>query len=214
VNFSDRTSTLPGEQSPLPKNILPVIQPFDWAGKDKSLKRSLCYLPQQTGTPWLSFSFEANVLSGYLSESGYVSEASLETWGVSTGELETIALQNLCDIPAEWQTINLTPRNAQPIRALLCQSQGRIAEHILDTRLLQLAHDLLQDKTPVAIIPDRSTLVVMPLTGDLPFRVASQFYNNSYHALSDWVFCIAKGNITGRVSFENGQAVFDSAVTF
>jgi hypothetical protein len=206
VNFSDRTSTLPGEQSPLPKNILPVIQPFDWAGKDKSLKRSLCYLPQQTGTPWLSFSFEANVLSGYLSESGYVSEASLETWGVSTGELETIALQNLCDIPAEWQTINLTPRNAQPIRALLCQSQGRIAEHILDTRL--------QDKTPVAIIPDRSTLVVMPLTGDLPFRVASQFYNNSYHALSDWVFCIAKGNITGRVSFENGQAVFDSAVTF
>jgi hypothetical protein len=207
VNFSDTTSNPLVEKPLLPKNILPVIQPFDWAGKDKSLKRSLCYLPQQTGTPWLSFSFEADSLSTY------ANETSLETWGVSAGELETIALQNLCDLPAEWQTIKLTPRDARPIKALLCQSQSRIAERVLDRALLQHAHDLLQDETPVAILPDRSTLIVMPLAGDLPFRVASQFYNNSYHALTDWVFCIARGTITGRVTFENGRTVFDTVVT-
>jgi hypothetical protein len=207
VNFSDRTSTVSGEKPFLPKNILPTLQPFDWEGKDKSLKRSLCYLPQSTGTPWLSFSFEA------ASFRAYADEASLESWGVSAGELETIAVQNLCDVPAEWQTIKLTPKDAQPIKALLCQSQGRIAERILDRELLQHAHDLLQDKTPVAIIPDRSTLIVMPLAGNLPFRVAGQFYHNSHHALTDWVFCIAQGGITGRVSFENGRAVFDTTVT-
>lgn len=191
---------------PLPKNILPVIQPFDWGGKDSSLKRSLCYLPRLGGTPWLSFAFDAGPLRAY------ASEESLETWGVSAGELEAIAVQNLCDVPAQWQVIELAPKDAKPMKALLCQSEGMIAERVLDGRLLQQTHDFLQDKMPVAIIPSRSTLIVMPLTGDLPFRVAQQFYDNSHDALTDWVFCITKAGIAGRVRVKNGQFIFDTPV--
>jgi hypothetical protein len=195
------------ESIPLPKNILPAIQPFDWPGKDKSLTRSLCYMPKLGGTPWLSFGFDAG-----LGIRAYASDASLETWGVKGQELEGIAIQNMCDTPAEWQAIELALKDAKPVKALLCQSQGLIAERILDSNFLQLAHDFLQDDMPVAIIPSRSTLVVMPLSGDLPFRVAAQFYNGSDDALTDWVFCITQAGISGRVVMENGQFVFDSAV--
>jgi hypothetical protein len=195
------------EKVALPKNIIPVIQPFDWPGKDSSLKRSLCYLPKLAGTPWLSFGFEAG-----LGLRAFASEESIGKWSVSAGELETIAIQNLGDIPAEWQNIELASKNAKPIKALLCQSEGPIAERILDRQFLQQAHDFLEDTLPVAIIPSRSTLIVMPLAGDLPFRVAQQFFDNSHDALSDWVFAIAQASIAGRVTIENGQFVFDSAV--
>jgi hypothetical protein len=191
----------------LPKNILPAIQPFTWPGKEKSLTRSLCYMPRLEGTPWLSFGFDAG-----LGIRAYASDASLETWGVKGQELERIAIQNMCDTPAEWQAIELALKDAKPVKALLCQSQGLIAERILDSNFLQIAHDFLQDDMPVAIIPSRSTLVVMPLSGDLPFRVATQFYSGSDDALTDWVFCITQSSIAGRVTMENGQIVVDAAV--
>jgi hypothetical protein len=195
------------EKFPLPKNIMPVIQPHDWPGKDSSIKRSLCYLPRLAGTPWLSLGFDAG-----MGIRAFASEESIDKWGVSAGELETIAIQNLCDIPAEWQIIELSPKDAKPVKALLCQSEGPIAERILDGHLLQQAHDFLDDKMPVAIIPSRSTLIVMPLAGDLSFRVAQQFFDNSHDALTDWVFCITLAGIAGRVTIENGQFVFDTAV--
>ncbi len=194
------------EEKSLPKNILPVIQPFEWTGKDSSLKRSLCYLPRLAGTPWLSFGFEAG-----LGLRAYASEGSTHKWGVSAGELETIALKNLQDIPAEWQMIELASKDAKPVKALLCQSEGLIAERILDRQLLQEAQDCLQDDMPVAIIPSRSTLLVMSLAGDLPFRVAQQFFENSNDALTNWVFFITQASLSGRVTIEDGQFVFDSA---
>jgi uncharacterized protein YtpQ (UPF0354 family) len=192
---------------PLPKNILPYIQPHDWPGKDSSLKRSLCYLPRLEGTPWLSFGFDAG-----MGVRGYASEGSINKWGVSTGELENVAIQNLRDIPAEWQIIELALKDAKPVKALLCQSEGPIAERILDHHLLQQAHDFLDDNMPVAIIPSRSTLIIMPLTGDLPFRVAQQFFENSHDALTAWVFFINQANVSGRVTIENEQFIFNSAV--
>jgi uncharacterized protein YtpQ (UPF0354 family) len=195
------------ETLPLPKNILPVIQPHDWAGKDSSLKRSLCYLPKLAGTPWLSFGFDAG-----LGLRAYASEESISKWGVSAGELESVALQNLRDIPAEWQMIELVRKDIKPVKALLCQSEGSIAERILDTHLLQQAHDVLEDNMPVAIIPSRSTLIVMPLADELPSRVAQQFYENSHDTLTNWVFFITHGSLSGRVTIEDGQFVFDSAV--
>jgi uncharacterized protein YtpQ (UPF0354 family) len=195
------------EGFPLPKNILPVIQAHDWPGKDSSLHRSLCYLPKLAGTPWLSFGFDAG-----LGLRAYASEGSVHKWGVSAGELENVAIQNLRDIPAEWQIIELAPKDAKPVKALLCQSEGPIAERILDHHLLQQAHDFLDDNMPVAIIPSRSTLIIMPLTGDLPFRVAQQFFENSHDALTAWVFFINQANVSGRVTIENEQFIFNSAV--
>lgn len=204
---AEGSTHLTENSSPLPKNIVPVIQPFNWAGKEQSLKRSLCYMPRQEGTPWLSFAFDTG-----LGIRAYASEASLETWGVTAGELETIALQNLSDTPAQWQAIELAPKGAKSVKALLCHSEGFTAERILDSRFLQKVHDFLQDDMPVALIPGRSTLVVMPLSGDLPFRVAKQFYDNSDDALSDWVFCVSQGHIAGRVVLENGQIVVDAVM--
>lgn len=116
------------------------------------------------------------------------------------------------DTPAKWEIAEIDFKEGKLVNALLCQSEGLIAERILDGELLQLADDHLKEALLVALIPSRSTLIVMPLSGDIPFRVANHFYSNSQDALTNWVFCITKAGVAGRVVMENGQFIFDTAI--
>lgn len=190
---------------PLPKNILPVLQTYTWQGKSRSLTRSLCYLPKLEGTPWLSFGFDAGEIKAY------ASEGSLEAWGVSAEELEAIAVQNMRGVSASWTGQELTLPDGSVVKTLLCQSDGLLGERILDKAFMQEAHEYLAEDILTAIVPSRGLLVVTPFAGGGSAYFSTMLAVMEGITISDWVFMIQEGAITGRVVMENGQLVVDHA---
>ncbi len=192
-------------QHPLPKNISPVLQAHAWQGKSQSLTRSLCYLPKLEGTPWLSFGFDAGDIKAY------ASEGSLRAWGVSAEELEAIAIQNMRGVSASWAGQELTLPDGSVVKTLLCQSDGLLGERILDKAFMQEAHDFLAEDFLTAIVPSRGLLIVTPFAGGGSAYFSTMLNVMKGITVSDWVFTVQDGTVTGRVVMENGQLVVDHA---
>jgi hypothetical protein len=201
------TPTLPEPQElhPLPENILPVLQAHTWPGKSQSLTRSLCYLPKLGGTPWLSFGFDAGPVKAY------ASEGSMKLWGVTAEELEAIAIQNMRHVSASWEGQELTLPDQTVVKTLICQSDGLIGERMIDKAFMQAAHEYLAEDLLTAIVPSRGLLIVTPFSGGGPTYFSTMLAVMEGVTVSNWVFTIQGGSVTGRVAMENGQLVVDHA---
>jgi uncharacterized protein YtpQ (UPF0354 family) len=187
-------------------NVLPVLQAHDWPGKDSSLTRSLCYLPKLEGTPWVSFGFDMGTTRAY------VSQASLNLWGVGAEELETIAINNMCRVEASWQVEEIPLEDQTTAKALICISEGLVAERIIDPMMMLVAQEYLGENLMVAFTPSRDVLIVAPFSEQTPNSFIQELVQGEEGVtLSNWLFCIQDGLVTGRIVIENGQFILDKA---
>jgi hypothetical protein len=173
-----------------------VIEPYDWADKPNAVARSLCMLPDQAGTPWLSFTLE--------SETGVelVTPARMGKLGVSEERLEHAAIANLSRVPASWTPRWVPAPDGHEVDVLFCHGEPHAGERILETPFLLHAQSMLGSNALAASVPQRGMLLVTRLT-DLTVLMSlarHYFENPDTSGLSPWGFALQDGKISGPIS--------------
>jgi hypothetical protein len=181
--------------SPL-DHVFPLIEPHDWNEGAGVVSRSLCSLPDQSGTPWLGFQLEA----GDANE--LVTAERLAELGVDAERLERAAIANLGRIPASWTPRWVPAPDGREVDVLFCDGEARGCERILEKPFLLHAQAMLGSNTLAAAVPQRDQLVVTRLA-DLTvlMSLARHYFDNAERApVSPWGFAITDGEISGPIS--------------
>ena len=179
--------------------VLPKIQPYEWAGQEGSIHRSLCFLPRKEGTPWVSFYRRVGNWFIYKRNGSETNETHLE--------IEQKAIANLSEEPIGWRSLN---SDASGNSGIICALEPFAAERILDRESLLEARSILETDIIVAAIPYPDSLF---LSGDLKKLlefIAVAVKNEEENLITPWVFTIQDGLVTGICSYgDNGEIIID-----
>lgn len=176
--------------------ILPLILPYDWYGTDQVTHRSLCFLPEKEGTPWVVYYYKVGYWTVYEGEEN------------DPIEIEQKASENLSKIPMKWQTLEFFARKGGRVKGLICTQEAQATERILDRKNLREAHSILKAKELAAAIPHRGSLFVTDrkYALDLLDFAATHYYNfNNELCLTPWVFYIVDGVVRGMYFDRDGK---------
>lgn len=172
------------------------VEPHDFAERERAVHRSLCSLPDQSGTPWLVFQLEAD------GEPELVTPARLAELGLTLERLEQNALANLERSPASWTPRWVAGIDGRELDVLFCIDESRAAERILERPFLLHAQSMLGTNTLAAAIPRRDLLLLTRLEDLAVLMALARKYHDEAESdrISPWGFAIQDGRISGPIS--------------
>ena len=172
------------------------IEPHDWKERARAAHRSLCYLPDQPGLPWLGFAIEDG------DKSELVTPERLAEMGVSLERLEQNAIANLARVPASWTPRWVQGADGREVDVLFCIDEPYTPERIFDKPFLLHAQAMLGSNALVAAVPKRSTLLLMRLEHlAVAMALARQYFETAEaEPISPWGFAIQNGVLSGPIS--------------
>lgn len=172
------------------------VEPHDWPLRAQAVHRSLCFLPDQPGTPWLSFALEEN------GQSELLGPEKLAALGLTLERAEEAAIANLARRPISW-----TPRwsegNDQEVDVLYATEGDHASERVLDKPFLLHAQAMLGTNVLAAAVPHRSLCIVTRLEHlAVLMSLARQYHSESPDKtrISPWGFILLDGVISGPIS--------------
>jgi hypothetical protein len=172
------------------------IHAYEFPEREAAIHRSLCALPDQTGTPWLAFEVEQD------SGPELVSREQLAALGIDQVRLEQAAIANLSRTPASWTPRWVPGADGREVDVLFCIDEPRACERILERPFLLHAQSMLGSNTLAAAVPRRGMLLLARLE-DLTVLMAlcRRFFDEAETApISPWGFALQNGELSGPFS--------------
>jgi hypothetical protein len=172
------------------------IEPYEWPERASAVHRSLCDLPDQPGTPWLSFVLEHD------NQSELVGPEKLAALGLTLERAEEAAIANLARRPISW-TVRWSEGTDQEVDVLYANEGVHASERILDKPFLLHAQTMLGTNALAAAVPHRGVCIVTRLEHlAVLMSLARQYHAESPDKarISPWGFILMDGVITGPIS--------------
>jgi HEAT repeat protein len=187
---------------PEASQVLPVIKPHNWLGREYALCRPMVLPEDLPDSPLVGFGYDLKNNFEVITRENFPSDHLSD----SLRMIEQAAMRNLRERPVHWkiEVVKLGP--FWNMRLLVCGEDNLACERILDEKFLQEAQSELRAQKIAVGIPYRGLLVAANASSQddtlarFSAMVSAQYHQPLSAALSPQVFLVQDGKIVGIVT--------------